>query len=199
MGIVESNGFRQVWWVYSRYEIQEDLVVPIDTGSAEIEARAGESFKSSGLGALRAYRRPGTRSYLPITCPELPAEFAKLASGAEREVLAFVHRYGQLGYYFAAESGLARHSPELRELRNSKYTKGDPVSWIIAHAKAVQLVLQLREAFDDPVRLQQHLEGLTSEEDGVQDGNRQPLLDIAFVDRGRLYTTHSRLYTVSDA
>src|SRR5262249_48133292 len=117
----------------------------------------------------------------------------------EREVLAFVHQYGHLGYYFAAESCLARHSPELQELRKSKYTNGDPVSWIIAHAKAVQLVLQLREAFDDPVRLRQHLERLASEEDDVRDGNRQLFLGIAFVDRGRLHATHSQLYTASDA
>jgi len=163
MRIVESNGFRHGWWVYPRYEIQEDLVVPIDPLSAEIEARASERgdfrFKSSGLGALRVSHHPVTRSYLPITCPELPTEFAKLASGAEREVLAFVHRYGQLGYFFAAESCLARHSAELRELRDSKYIKGDPLSWIIAHAKAVQLVLQLREAFDDPVRLRHTSKG----------------------------------------
>src|SRR5215813_13046172 len=96
-----------------------------------------------------------------MDCPELPGEFAKLASGEPDRVLAFVHQYGQLGYYFAAASRFESRGEELRNLRKSKYAQGDPLSWIVEHAKAVRLVLQLREAFDDRGRLKQQLEHLT--------------------------------------
>jgi len=77
---MESKGFVQTWWVYPRYEIQDDLVIPIDPKRATIEARARleglKQFKFSGLGALRVTGSRETREYRPMDCPELPGEFS---------------------------------------------------------------------------------------------------------------------------
>src|SRR5215831_7940964 len=179
---MELKGFSQKWWVYPRYEIQDDLVVPMDLKHAAIEARAHpevrKRFRSSGLGARRVSGGEGTREYDPMDRPELPGEFAKLACGDPDQILAFVHEYGQLGYYFAAES-LESSSEERRNLRKSKYAQGDPLSWVVEHAKAVQLVLNLREAFNDRSRLRQQLEPLIK----ISTDDSPSMLSFSFVAR----------------
>src|ERR1700674_2356521 len=89
----DFNGF-QNWWVYSHYEIRDDLVVPVDTKRVAIKTKPRKSgevhFKGSGLGALRinGELKSGTvRTYSPMAHPELPSEFAKLAKGGSEDIL----------------------------------------------------------------------------------------------------------------
>ena len=137
----------------------------------------------------------GTREYDPLDCLELPGEFAKLASGDPDRVLAFVRQYGQLGYYFAGESGLESNSEERRNLRRSKYAQGDPFSWIVEHAKAVRLVLNLREAFNDRRRLRQQLQQLTQ---NSKDRDRPRALTFSFIKRAKLEPSVLRLELLSE-
>jgi hypothetical protein len=149
----------------------------------------------SGLGALRISGGGGIREYDPMDYAELPGEFAKLASGDPDRILAFVHQYGQLGYYFAAESGLEGSSAELRNLRRSKYVEGDPLSWIVEHAKAVRLVLNLREAFNDRRRLRQQFEALIQ---NTEDPNNPSVISFSFLKRGTLEPCTTQLNVLSN-
>jgi len=109
-----------------------------------------------------------SREYAPLAHHELPAEFARLATGEPDAVLHFAHEYGQLGYQASNDDVgfehmavlLGRQSAE--EIRSHSPGRwGDPVPWIVAHARAVSLVGDLAAALDDRVRLKATLDRLT--------------------------------------
>jgi hypothetical protein len=108
--------------------------------------------------AVIAVNRSITR-YRPLGRPELPGEFAKLARAEPAEIIAFIERYGLLGYQCAyselelgAVAQLGQYDPTI---------DADPVLWINAHAGTVRLILELAAALDDEERLAQRLEPLT--------------------------------------
>ena len=93
--------------VFDDYRIAEGMVIP--------------------QGALR-------RRYHPETCPTLPQQLARLTRGDTTAVLAFVRRYGLLGYA-ALAAAVGRGAPS--------DAAGDPLGWIWAHAETVALCLHL--------------------------------------------------------
>lgn len=118
-------------------------------------------------------------TYFPLTRTELPAEFAKIASGSDDDVLAFVRRYGLLGYSVAltgfeqftltvaraggrkALNALERQprpdpwltqvmKPDvLIDLNYDTTLPGDPVAWVLAHAENVKLAGELGRALHE--------------------------------------------------
>ena len=86
------------------------------------------------------------RHYFPMGSPSVLSEFARVTPGDERKCLAFVKRWGLLGY-----DDLATGHPE---------PIGDPVEWIWAHVNGVRAALDLRTATSDEDRLAAYLEGL---------------------------------------
>jgi hypothetical protein len=127
-----SQGFVHRWPVADDYAIHDGVVLSLMQGAPT---------------PVTAYPFSGASSYLPLTRPELPAEFAKVAAGDDASVLAFVRRYGLLSAYDLIPS-----------------TAGDPVAWIVAHARAVKLVSDLAWALDRPPDLARMVEGLTVRE-----------------------------------
>ncbi len=99
---------------------------------------------------------PKVARYLPMARPELPGEFAKLVNQDESAILDFARRYGLLGY-----------SP----------LKGDPVTWISAHAKTVKLLMDLIEGLQaGPASLKEVLDSLIS----IKHGKPQILYSYAY-------------------
>lgn len=98
--------------------------------------------------------------YLPMERAELPAELAKVASGREADLLAFVNTYGLLGHVDALRPPFETHGAEQLGA-SSVDLRGEPVAWVLAHAGAVQLVSDLRVALDEPVTLRAVLDRLT--------------------------------------
>jgi hypothetical protein len=149
-GFVESRSrsFTDLWPVAPEYRIVDGHVCPLVAGKF-IQQGTFHSFK-------------GCRRYLPMAWPEIPRELAKVASGRESDVLDFVRRYGVLGYARAwrleelvgawlLEGGHEEGDPTLH---------GDPVSWVVAHAQTVRLVLELMGHLDDATALRAFLDTL---------------------------------------
>ena len=121
------------------------------------------------MGTHAFWTPSGARRYYPITHPELPEQFARLANGDEKEILRFARTYGHLGYESAATSTLSIYSV-LRDLGNhvSKQKldsyfhqgirKGDPVKWIVVHASNVDLVLKLKHLESRRRKLEEYLD-----------------------------------------
>lgn len=102
--------------------------------------------------------------YLPMGRPELPGEFAKLATGSEEDVLQFVRRYGLLGYCQAFRFPEAISADKMRVYDYN--APGDPLSWVFAHAKAVNLVMQLAKLLNKPAGLKAFMGRLMVERNG---------------------------------
>jgi hypothetical protein len=143
------------WPVAADYEITGGLVVPLDERGRRISH----------------HRVDERRLYMPVTRPELPGEFAKLAGKADADVLAgtadaavltFVRRYGLLGYADALTPleahalASARTTPTYDQFIDKSYDStlvGDPVAWILGHAASVAFILALAGALDSPNNL----------------------------------------------
>jgi hypothetical protein len=69
-------------------------------------------------------------SYNVMAHLELPGRLADLADGNTKAVLAFYRKWGRLGYDKMALNGEPGQS-------------GEPVEWVIAHAKTVRMMLEL--------------------------------------------------------
>src|SRR5262249_6605387 len=95
-------------------------------------------------------------------------EFARLATGEPEAILRFAREYGLLGYadrrgvggFESAAIALGRRNLEVVRAQNPDLW-GDPVPWIVAHARGVRLVGDLAAALDDQVKLAAHLARLT--------------------------------------
>lgn len=165
----DSRGFRTNWVIDEDYRIEEGVIKPLAHGSP-ISAR----FRSGRV--LR-------ERYMPMTRPELPFEFAKLADGTEVTILNFVRRYGLLGYSQAFESTIEIYKmfeflvnaprgsakaktstklPDFGELIHPEGHKGDPVAWVVAHAETVQFLIELNEALHQKKQLREKIEQITT-------------------------------------
>jgi hypothetical protein len=92
------------------------------------------------------------KQYMPMAHPELPAEFAKIDGRGQDAVLAFVRLYGLPGLWKYQLGAPRRHGPEP--------LCGDPLAWILAHARSVRLVGELARALNDEAQLAQQIEEL---------------------------------------
>jgi hypothetical protein len=135
----QARSFPASWWVADAYRIERGFVIPL-VGGAPI--RVMDFYEG----------RAAMREYMPIAHPELPAEFAKLDGGGPDAVLAFVQRYGTPGF------GRFRLDD----------VWGDPIAWILGHARAVRLVGDLASALDDEELLTQRLEELKATTGGSE-------------------------------
>jgi hypothetical protein len=134
-----ARSFTSAWWVADDYVVKEGFVIPLVAGKPieYIDVHRG----------LRAMKQ-----YMPMAHPELPAEFAKVDGGGRDAALTFVRRYGLPGLW-RFQLGKARpNGPEP--------LCGDPLAWILAHARAVRLVGDLASELDNKDALVQRLEEL---------------------------------------
>jgi hypothetical protein len=85
----------------------------------------------------------GCHAYLPMAHRELPGELATVATGKEANVLDFARRYGLLGYGQAGrlEELIGARMREGEHAKGDPPLRGDPLSWIVAHAQTVRLAL----------------------------------------------------------
>lgn len=148
----ESRSFNQLWPVAEDYIIEKGFILPV-MGGKVVDPRS-----------LMALTREEKSLYLPMGRPELPGEFARLADEDEEKVLNFVRRYGLLGYHCALKFPYEVISADQMKMYNDK-SPGDPLNWVFAHAKAVNLVMHLAEALNKPDELKIRLERLLVKED----------------------------------
>jgi hypothetical protein len=127
-----------LFWVADDYRIEKGIVRPLMAGKPV----------DPGMWP------PNARRYLPLSRAELPAAFARAES--DSDVLSLVRTYGLLGYksafHFYELPGAVGYDPRI--------TTGDPVSWVLAHARQIKLVMELAEALGDLDRLTLRLEQL---------------------------------------
>jgi hypothetical protein len=99
-----------------------------------------EYNKWHGSGGLKKELRTTSaevaRWYNPLDERRLPREFARVID--DQSLLAFAHKYGELGYHFIGDI-ITR--PEYYENR-TKLT-GEPVDWTLRHANQVRVFLWL--------------------------------------------------------
>jgi hypothetical protein len=142
-----SRSFTNLWSVAEDYRVESGMViVPVIKGAALYWPQF-IYFEGGNL--------EGVNNYMPMSRPELPAEFSKIVGGNEEDILTFVRRYGLLGYHRAW--GFYELPGALGYDRTAK---GDPVPWILAHAATVKLVLELAQALENPDQLKIAIEKL---------------------------------------
>ena len=193
----DERAFRTYWSVDEDYLIEEGVVKPTKSGKpveVEVVDLDGRSI---------------VQRYLPMARPELPFEFAKLASGTDGAVLEFVRNYGLLGYREAAETTLAIYrrfeflattpegdgegegegeetTPPLPNLEHffdvAAWHHGDPLSWIFSHADTVRFVLDLHGALKEKDRLKVLLGKLATH----RNDRYEKMLEWKFAERGQL-------------
>ena len=73
------------------------------------------------------------RAYYPMTAVRLPGELRRLVPGDVDGLLAFVKRWGLLGFTALVESQAASNAD----------SPGDPANWIWAHANGIRIALDL--------------------------------------------------------
>ncbi len=196
--VAPSRGVSGDWHVAPDYGVQSGRVCPLnDDGEPLVGADRFSSWdqrptEADALGDIGQH--PAGHTYFPMSRPELPAELAKAATGAEKDLLRFTRRYGGLGYRREMLSitrvgtlldgkGAGAHSVEgTGELVPGGDEPGEPVSWLLAHAETVRLVLQLYGRLDDEPALSSFLETLK-----ISDG--PALLFVKAATRGRNYRT----------
>lgn len=169
-----ARSFTDLWPVAPEYRIVDGHVCPMVDGRFIQQG----SFHSS----------KGCSLYLPMARPEIPGELAKAATGRESDILTFASHNGLLGYpqelLDTRLLGLARLSvPD--EGEEEPPLRGDPLPWVLAHARTVQLVLDLLARLDDDQELRVFLQTLT-----VRTGNLETI-DFNCARRGYAYQMHS--------
>lgn len=134
-----SRSFSGLYRVAADYTVKNGYVVPVGNEDAS--------------------------EYLPMSRPELPGEFARLSGGTEEDVLRFTRRYGLPGYHGAFRFPLEVVAAHELRLCDDK-VPGDPLSWVLAHADAVRLVMQLADALNSPSNLETLVDSLLIKEKG---------------------------------
>jgi hypothetical protein len=114
-----SQGFRTLCEVHEAY-VLEPHVVPL---GARREEGKREEMVIVAKGDI-------TRCYAPLMHPELPNALAKIRYGDEAATLAFVHKYGLLGY--SKLVSFTQHP-----------SRGDPLPWFWTHAETVHIYLEV--------------------------------------------------------
>ena len=144
-------------------------------------------------GALHTH--PDCHRYLPMAHPEIPSAFAKAATGTESDILTFVHHYGLLGYDRAW-----RIPEELMGVRTlskgqhdmAAFQHGDPIAWVVAHARTVKLLLHLIGTLDDPAAIQGAIDELRVRRLSPN-GTHEESIDYLAAERGYLYPSPTQI------
>lgn len=186
----DSRGFRTYWLVQEDYRIEDGLVKPLASGKP---VDVTEKF----------FTLASLSRYLPMTRPELPFEFAKLARADDADIVQFVRRYGLLGYREAFETTLSIYKtfeflattprgeedkppekiPDFSRFFHEGINDGDPLAWVVSHAKTVNFVLELHDALKDKRQLKAKLEELKIHT--VEYGDWP--IEYRYAQRGELY------------
>ena len=127
--------------------------------------------------------------------PEIPGALLKVATGQESDLLAFVRHYGLLGYdrawRFPEEMIGAR-----TWLKGSYDTRaarvGDPVAWVVAHARTVNLLFDLVGNLNDDTAIRMAIDQLTLRESRA-DGSPTEHVEYTAAQRGYLRPSQTRL------
>ncbi|MGE3959943.1 MAG: hypothetical protein AB7H96_24760 [Vicinamibacterales bacterium] len=137
-----DRGFPIRWLVHSEYRIEEGKIRPSLNGQW-----------------LDVFNSSGARTYFPMADhPAMLSEFGKAASGAPADVLRFVHQFGLPGLWRTYHFNEAPEHLRFLEAAGVVAIEGDPLSWVVHHARAVRLVLSLLNALEHPAPLQRELE-----------------------------------------
>lgn len=162
-----------LWWVAEDYRLDgSGLVRPVIRGEYVHADAWSDLPRPNTIGQ----RDASGMHYAPMGRPELPTELAKVADEREESILAFVKRYGLLGQREALlgtrDSFTDKDLEQLGRSGDAQLARaraGDPVAWILAHARTVRLVLELGYGLrqhPDPSSLLATLEKLRTS-DGV--------------------------------
>jgi hypothetical protein len=111
-----SRASLDTWWVAKRYQVDDGAVTAADRDNKE------------------------WHTYHPFGVDNLPVEFAKLKDGDEAQILEFVNHRGLLGYDYLKDYEM------LGSGQADDFEARDPVAWIHAHAKTVDMVLGLLDS-----------------------------------------------------
>ncbi len=135
------------WMVFRSYKIQNGVLKPAE--------------RSFPLGA---------RFYLPVLSPAIVGEIGRLLVGERLDAIAFAKRWGVLGY-------LDILGPNERASIPSDSPEGDPLGWVWAHVRGIQVVLDLHRLLrrDATRELEQYLGSLNTPDgtrDAVEKANR---------------------------
>jgi hypothetical protein len=114
-----SHGFRTLCEVHEAYVLEPHVVPP----EARREEGKHEDMVIVAKGNI-------ARCYAPLMHPELPNALAKIRYGDEAAALAFVHKYGLLGYGKLVP--FTQHP-----------SRGDPLPWFWTHAETVHIYLEV--------------------------------------------------------
>ena len=198
----DNRGFRTYWLVDGDYALREGVITPLVDGEpAQVYAGSSMAMDPGSTG------RSFVKRYLPMTRPELPFEFAKLAEGSGEAILRFVRHYGLLGYREAFETTLSIYKefeflvntpegeedsppstvPDFGQFYHEGIRYGDPLSWILSHAETVSFVVNLYGALSDKQKLRVMIEALEERNE-----RREKLLKWKYAQRGDLYR-HSQV------
>ena len=118
--------------------------------------------KQGWLGDDGSGEKPETPLAEGFPDPAVVHESARLLDAGDAEYLAFVERWGLLGYETyreGADEDWRRHLPEPPQNPDSlPYWHADPMPWLRAHVRGVRFALELRQRIGDPADLRRYME-----------------------------------------
>ncbi len=169
-----SRSFTDLWPVAEGYQLIDGCMCGM-VGGKVVEPN-------------RLHSHTCCRSYLPMAYPEIPGALAKAATGQESDILTFVRHYGLLGYERAW-----RFPEELigaRTWLKGSYDAtaariGDPVAWVVAHARTVKLLLDLLGSLNDDAAIGMAIDQLTVRRSHA-DGSHTEGIEYQAAERGYL-------------
>jgi hypothetical protein len=163
------QGFRTLWAVHETY-VLEPHIVPLEARRIDVDSqrqvRELEQEKREEM--VIVAKGEVARCYAPLLHPEVPNALAKIHYGDEAATLAFVQKYGLLGYGKLVP--LPQHP-----------SGGDPLPWFWTHAETVRLALEVASYLqqDDMEHLETYLQSLRSPYSYFDDATAWPSVFIA--------------------
>ena len=133
-----------------RDELEHDWVEANARGSASLVVVWGDYEINNGV-ITQGSEYEEQRLYFPIAKPGLASEIAKLRPGDNKAALAYVRKWGTLGYSEIQSASGVMTIPH-----------GDPLVWMWAHAQGIRTVLTLHRLLQqgDGAALQAYIEEL---------------------------------------
>ena len=176
-----NRSFVHLWPVAEAYQVIDGYVCALVGGTL---MRPGS-----------LHTHPDCHRYLPMARPELPGALAKAATGEESDILTFVHHYGLLGYDRAWRIpeeliGVRTLSKGQHDL--AAFQHGDPIAWVVAHARTVKLLLHLIGTLDDPAAIQGAIDELRVRHSSPN-GTHEESIDYLAAERGYLYPSPTQV------
>ncbi len=120
--------------------------------------------------------------------PEIPSALVKAATGQESDILAFARHYGLLGYAQAwrfPEELIGAHTWLKGSYDTTAARVGDPVAWVVAHARTVKLLVDLLGSLSDDAAIGMAIDQLKVRRSHA-DGSHTEDLEYHAAERGYL-------------